>query len=136
MTDRLPTDRSPPGDPEPGATRVPVLDGLRGVAILLVMVYHFVIYGGWQPSGEVEHWLFRLATAGWLGVDLFFVLSGFLITGILVDAKGGGGYFRSFYVRRVLRIFPLYYGFLAAYFVLAPLVSSAGSALREGQVWY
>lgn len=119
-----------------GGERVPELDGLRGVAILLVMVYHFVLYGGWRPVGPVETWLYRVATTGWIGVDLFFVLSGFLITGILYDAKGGGRYFRSFYARRVLRIFPLYYGFLAAYFALAPFLSSAGTALREGQTWY
>ena len=116
--------------------RVPALDGLRGVAILLVMVYHFAMYGGWRPAGDLERALYQLVNTGWIGVDLFFVLSGFLITGILYEAKGGGRFFRSFYMRRVLRIFPLYYGFLAAYFLLAPMLFSQGAELREGQEWY
>ncbi|HVS64544.1 MAG TPA: acyltransferase [Thermoanaerobaculia bacterium] len=119
-----------------GAGRLPALDGLRGIAILLVMVYHFVLYGGWRPPGGIEWYLHRVLTTGWIGVDLFFVLSGFLITGILYEAKGGGRYFRSFYMRRVLRIFPLYYGFLACYFLFAPMLFPQGAALREGQEWY
>src|SRR5688572_21622616 len=79
--------------------RIPALDGLRGIAILLVMQHHFMFYGGMQPIGLIDK-LFHTATlAGWCGVDLFFVLSGFLITGILYDAKGGDGYFRNFYIR-------------------------------------
>lgn len=87
-----------------------VLDGLRGIAVLGVMFYHFL---GTAPA--CEGWAVYVQKAagwGWCGVDLFFVLSGFLITGILLDAKGSPTYFKSFYVRRVLRIFPLYYGVL------------------------
>jgi peptidoglycan/LPS O-acetylase OafA/YrhL len=99
---------------------IPALDGVRGLAILVVMVGHFNI--GYHPAYQFESWLKTLLVTGWWGVDLFFVLSGFLITGILLEAKGGNHYFRNFYLRRILRIFPLYYGFLFAFFVLAPLV--------------
>ena len=84
----------------------PALDGLRGIAILLVLLHHFTIL---EPTTAVEGWLANIALIGWSGVDLFFVLSGFLITGILVDARDSDRYFTSFYARRTLRIFPLYY---------------------------
>jgi peptidoglycan/LPS O-acetylase OafA/YrhL len=87
------------------------LDGLRGIAILLVMVYRF-----W-PRSDVGLGL-DLARAGWIGVDLFFVISGFLITRILLATKGDPTYFRDFYVRRVLRIFPLYYLFVGSVLLL------------------
>jgi peptidoglycan/LPS O-acetylase OafA/YrhL len=90
---------------------VPALDGLRGLAILLVMTFHFAWVA--PPVGRPAKLLTFFMNFGWTGVDLFFVLSGFLITGILVDAKREPAYFRNFYARRVLRIFPLYYGVLA-----------------------
>lgn len=89
---------------------IPELDGLRGVAILLVMVHRF-----WPRTGVGV--AADLAGTGWIGVDLFFVVSGFLITGILLDTRGDGGYFKNFYARRVLRIFPLYYLFVIGVFV-------------------
>jgi len=98
------------------------LDGVRGLAVLGVMLFHFVtgIQAAPHPVPLINRlhlWqVWRLPYAGWIGVDLFFVLSGFLITGILVDSKGAPGYFRRFYLRRVLRIFPLYYGILAVVF--------------------
>src|SRR6516225_5645578 len=74
-----------------GAGHIATLDGLRGVAILLVMVYHF------GPRVALFPRLLRIVPVtlglGWCGVDLFFVLSGFLITGILLSAKGSPGYF-------------------------------------------
>ena len=101
--------------------RLPVLDGLRGLAVLMVMTFHFMN----DPSlahGLVKP-LFLLAHIGQTGVDLFFVLSGFLITGILVDTKSQSHYFRNFYMRRTLRIFPLYFGVLITLYVLLPLVN-------------
>ena len=97
---------------------LPGLDGLRGLAILLVMAVHFV--GGATPQTSGERLAVKLGSYGVLGVDLFFVLSGFLITGLLLDAKGRPHYFRNFYARRTLRIFPLYYAVLAMLFLVLP----------------
>lgn len=107
---------------------MPPLDGLRGLALLMVLVYHSALVS-FRPTSDQMHKLDfyynHLAGLGWSGVDLFFVLSGFLITGILIDAKGRQGYFRNFYMRRVLRIFPLYYALLlVVFFLLAPLLAA------------
>jgi peptidoglycan/LPS O-acetylase OafA/YrhL len=119
---------------------VPALDGIRGIAILLVMAYHFTIYGmGTTPAVFLDRLFYRVFTAGWCGVDLFFVLSGFLITGILLDAKGEKHFFRNFYVRRVLRIFPLYYGFLVVFFLwlsFASTIDNSSRSLLDQQGWY
>ncbi|HEX5054081.1 MAG TPA: acyltransferase [Planctomycetota bacterium] len=88
--------------------RIEALDGVRGIAILLVLVMHS-LYIAPLLGIDLGHPLARLAMLGWCGVDVFFVLSGFLITGILVRSKGSPHYFKNFYARRVLRIFPLYY---------------------------
>ena len=107
------------GAPSPRVTgHLPTLDGLRGLAILLVLLRHFT--EGAEFRSGVGRWLASALDAGWSGVDLFFVLSGFLITGILLEAKRSQHYFRNFYVRRVLRIFPLYYGVLAVIFGITP----------------
>ena len=93
-----------------GRKHFPELDGLRGLAILLVLATHYVMVA--PTANFLERGLKSICNHGWAGVDLFFVLSGFLITGILYDCKGQENYFKNFYVRRFLRIFPLYYGFL------------------------
>ncbi len=94
---------------------IPALDGIRGVAILLVMAHHLLRVPG--PS-IVARLINVVSNSGWAGVDLFFVLSGFLITGILWETRGQPNYFRNFYVRRGLRIFPLYYTYLLIYALL------------------
>ena len=101
-------------------THLPALDGVRAIAFLLVVFAHINMSFGGETAGEgVSLWVSKIFRGGWVGVDLFFVLSGFLITRILLDARQTDGYFRNFYARRALRIFPLYYGFLALMFALA-----------------
>ncbi len=97
------------------------LDGIRGLAVLLVLVFHI-----FQVEPAPRQSLLRLgyyATRfGQTGVELFFVLSGFLITGILYDSKGSRRYFANFYGRRALRIFPLYYGLAIVMFLIVPRI--------------
>ncbi len=98
--------------------RFPALDGLRALAIVAVFLDH---YGGGSHGGLVLNLLNRVRLYGWMGVDLFFVLSGFLITGILYDTLGDSKYFRRFFARRSLRIFPIFYAVFALLLLLTPL---------------
>jgi peptidoglycan/LPS O-acetylase OafA/YrhL len=104
--------------------RVPALDGLRGLAILTVMLYHFHLFGvGYGSSLPLWERLYSsVANVAWVGVDLFFVLSGFLITGILHDSRQKPNYYATFYRRRALRIFPLYYLMLVLAYWVMPMV--------------
>ncbi len=86
------------------------LDGIRGIAIALVMVHHGFFWCR-SSSALSSIWL-GFTNSLWIGVDLFFVLSGFLITGILLRSRDKPHYFRTFYMRRVFRIFPLYFVWL------------------------
>jgi len=117
---------------EPGIAskngRVIELDGLRALAIIPVVFSHCCPLSGWGRFGE----------AGWMGVDLFFVLSGYLISGILLNTVGTRYYYRNFIVRRTLRIFPLYYLCLVLFTVATRLTPSQWDALREwgGVGWF
>jgi peptidoglycan/LPS O-acetylase OafA/YrhL len=110
---------------------LPGLDGVRGLAILAVMMVHFV--GDATPQNFGERIAVKLGNYGVLGVDLFFVLSGFLITGLLLDSKGRPRFFRNFYARRTLRIFPLYYLTLAILFLVLPRYVALPEPLEEAR---
>lgn len=98
------------------------LDAIRGFGIGLVLINHF-----WP---EKSTFVFQLGQLGWIAMDAFFVLSGFLITGILVDSQARPDYFSNYYTRRALRIFPLYYATLLVGIVMLKL-EGGGSAYRS-----
>lgn len=106
---------------------IPELDGVRGIAVAAVILYHCF------PS--------TLTRGGWMGVDLFFVLSGFLITGILVDSKAHPRYYVNFISRRILRIFPLYYLVLVIVLFVLPslwrsIIPPHFNYYQENQGWF
>ena len=130
--------------------RIPALDSLRGVAVLLVLFNHGFYWGKNYDGGGIGGLLVRGSHAGWLGVNLFFVLSGFLITRILIETRDSPDYFRSFYSRRALRILPAYLslllillaagsiqaGFAAlCIFFLANMAPILGMAMQYRPLW-
>jgi len=136
MTTATPLPPQPAGPgPVLSLRHVPALDGVRAVAVLAVIVFH---YFQTRPAAtsHLGMALRRITGLGPGGVDLFFVLSGFLITGILIDAQGSAHALRNFYMRRVLRIFPLYYGFLLVTFVILPLLQAAHPVKWADQWWF
>lgn len=128
-------------------SHIPALDGIRGLAVLLVLFCH----AAQRPFGEgadvnliytgaIDRLILTAARLSWTGVDMFFVLSGFLITGILFDAKGKDHFFLNFYARRTVRIFPLYYAALVLYLIVWPQfpawMSEGFGTIPTSQVWY
>ena len=104
------------------AGRVSELDGIRGLAILLVLIHHY--FGLQVPELSDGSWIAvarRATRLSWSGVDLFFVLSGFLIAGILLDHRKASNVYHVFYFRRATRILPLYLLTLAAYYTCVAL---------------
>ena len=133
-------DISQPENPAaPHGARIPVLDAVRGIAIVLVLLVHFTP-DYLMPNRGLE-WVKKLMFTGWTGVDLFFVLSGFLITDILVRVRQSPHWIRNFYQRRILRILPLYLGSLVVVFGIVPWFVPIGrdpafDVMKSTQGWY
>lgn len=109
---------------------LPSLDGIRGIAILLV-VTHNLMNALPQPTHGLGRLYVAVLDRGWIGVQLFFVLSGFLITRILLSTQTSSNYFSSFFARRVLRIFPLYYGSLVLLLVVLPWIHAFPTKISQ-----
>ena len=120
-----------PTGPSAATAHDPALDGVRGLAVLLVMLFHLTHYG--LARTFAERALVALPSVGWAGVDLFFVLSGYLITNILLESRRSSTYDRSFYARRVLRIFPLYNAVLVFFLIVVPHIDAFAAA---NDFWY
>jgi peptidoglycan/LPS O-acetylase OafA/YrhL len=126
---------SSPARPE--VSRVAQLDAIRGFALCMVLTIHAFHV---KPTGWFTTALDRMLPTMWISVDLFFVLSGYLITSILLRTRGQEGYFRRFYIRRILRILPAYYVLLALIFLVLPhfdpyVREFVTLANREGYTW-
>jgi peptidoglycan/LPS O-acetylase OafA/YrhL len=98
--------------------RFPALDGLRALAVTLVFFFHF---GGGAHGGRVLRIINEIRERGWVGVDLFFVISGFLITGILFDTRNDSHFFKRFFIRRSVRILPVFYLVVVILLALTPI---------------
>ena len=113
------------------SSRIPEVDGLRGIAILMVLLWHCIV----APSVTAPTTVASYAMAGlsftWSGVDLFFVLSGFLIGGILLDQKTSHRYYQTFYVRRFFRIVPVYVIACITFWIIAMTLSAEGDGYSQ-----
>ena len=129
-------DCTPVQSPANSKDRIVIFDGLRALAVGMVIARHIPY---WPPENRSYflHIAKLIAGFGWMGVDLFFALSGFLITSILINTRNASNYFTSFYARRTLRIFPIYYLVLTAIFVARPLwLRSSGASLPAHPIWF
>ena len=122
----------------PSAVHLPGLDGVRAIAVLMVIVHHALYLSAHRTLAQ--NILRHVTGQGWVGVDLFFVLSGFLITGILMDVQVRKHALRNFYLRRVLRIVPVYVTFLLFSLWIAPiagiLTAAETTQLHQTQLWF
>ena len=125
-----------PGLPNAAGSRIRHIDGLRGIAIISVMCAHyFPIQTAMNTDDPSLYMRFlRLGSLAWSGVDLFFVLSGFLIGRILLDNQYSINYYRSFYARRLFRIVPLYFCFLSFFLLLILLSRSTNNGLISNYI--
>ena len=122
-----PVERASPAALRLTPGHIPALDGVRGAAAATVFIYH---YGGGARSTDFAfHIVGKTIHLGWVGVSLFFVLSGFLITGILLDSMQRPKWLVTFYIRRALRIFPLYYFALTGAILVAWLLDTPSSLI-------
>lgn len=123
-----------PSDLPSRSAHFPALDGLRGIAILMVLYWHFVGSDMAAPAGTLAGYLFKLTHHADSGVDLFFVLSGFLITRILLNEIGTPRWLARFWIRRTFRILPVYFLFLAVSIAVALLCSGSEASHSPDQL--
>jgi len=116
----VPIGGSGPGERAGRAGRIASLDAIRGIAILLVLLHHYITAPSAFPPGSLGERIISLISFGWAGVDLFFVLSGFLIGGIILRGGHEDGFLLGFYRRRAARLLPLYLVVLGLYAIVAP----------------
>jgi peptidoglycan/LPS O-acetylase OafA/YrhL len=120
---------------------IPILDGIRAYAVLMVCFVHFFQVDEsslYEANQYLGIGLFKISQIGLRGVELFFILSGFLISGILINSKKSPSFFKTFYFRRFIRIFPLYYFVLAISFLVLPQfinIDASGNYVIKQQVW-
>jgi peptidoglycan/LPS O-acetylase OafA/YrhL len=119
------------GPTSKGHKHIPSLDGIRGAAVLMVFLVHYG--GGAKSANPLLHFVGVATEAGWCGVTLFFILSGFLISGIIWDSREREHWLRRFYFRRTLRIFPIYYASLLLIFLTALYFRTASSS--PSRIW-
>ena len=115
------------------------LDGLRAVAIIWVMFGHVSPSLNWESTTFYHKAYVLFSNSNWVGVQLFFVLSGYLITKILIEGRGTDHQLKNFFIRRSLRIFPVYYFTLAVVFILVPIISETPTWLEsvtDNQIWF